>query len=265
MMYHFIRTDQGVFRDTVEIDAYNLSRYLSHPGNKAVAVSASVEEYEAFYAESLTEAEELIHISLAEKVGTSCQNARVAAEGFDHVHVIEAGHVSCGMGLLVLTACTLLRNGCTNVEELCSRINATKQRIETSFLMPDIRPYYESGYASKAAEAFFSKLNLYPILMARQSRLKIVCFDFGKPEAAKRRYVRHLFRRKNRIDTRVAVITHAGCTIREQKEFVDEVMACVPFQKIIMEKASVSCASNGGIGTMGIAYLLKEGEEEYRP
>ncbi len=264
MMYQFVRTDEGVFRDTLEIDTYNLSRYLSRPGNTAVAFSASVEEYEAFYAEGLTEAEDLVHISLAGKVGKSYQNACAAAKCFGRVHVIDAGHISCGAGLLVLIACNLLANGCSNVDELCGELDRVKKRIETSFIMPSIRNFYAGGYTNKVANVFFSKLGLYPILKTTQSRLKITGIEGGKLENAKRRYIRRmLLRKKARIDQRVAIITHAGCTVRQQKEFVDEVLSCIPFQKVILEKASVSCSSNGGIGTMGIAYLLKEDGKEY--
>ena len=99
MIYSYVETERGMFRDTLEIDSDNLARHLSRPESKAVAVSASVEEYEDFYAEALTEAEDVIHISMASGVGKSYHMAAQAAVGFDHVHVIDAGHISCGEGL----------------------------------------------------------------------------------------------------------------------------------------------------------------------
>ena len=51
--------------------------------------------------------------------------------------------------------------------------------------------------------------------------------------------------------------------MREQKGFVEEVLRCIPFENVIMEKASVSCVSSTGIGTIGMAFLTKAGGVEY--
>ena len=257
MIYSYIETEHGVFRDTIEIDADNLARHLSHHGSRALAISASVEEFENFYAEALTEAEELIHISLASSVGDSYHKAALAAKGFDHVHVIDAGHISCGEGLLVLAASRLLRNGCNQVEELCKELETLKNQIETSFMMPNLQSYYASGHGGVFLKGVCETFNLHPIVRMQQSVTKIIGFRFGNMDKAKKSWLRRILRRKGRIDTRVVFITHAGCTIKEQKEFVDEVLKHVPFEKVILEKASVSSSSNGGLGSIGLAYLTK--------
>ncbi len=257
MIYSYVETEKGVFRDTIEMDADNLARHLSHQGSRAVAVSASVEEFENFYAEALTEAEELIHISMASGAGGSYQNAAQAAEGFDHVHVIDAGQISCGEGLLVLAASRLLRNGCNQVEELCDALNTLKNQIDTTFLMPTIQNYYASGHGGRGIKMFCDAFRLHPIVRMHQSNAKIRGFRTGNLDKAKKRFIRRVLWRKSRIDPTVVFITHAGCTIKEQEEFVNEVLKYIPFEKVIIEKASVSCSSNGGLGTMGLSYLKK--------
>ena len=263
IIYSYIETERGIFRDTLEIDSDNLSRHLSHRGSRALAVSASVEEYEAFYAEALTEAEDLIHISMASGAGDSYHNAALAAEGFDHVHVIDAGHISCGEGLLVLSAGRLIRNGCNQVEEICREMEILKQQIETSFLMPSVQSYYASGHGGRLLELSCEMFNLHPIVRMHQSNARIAGFRSGNLDKARKRFIHRKLRKKNRIDKRVVFITHAGCTFREQKEFVDEVLKHIPFEKVIVERASVSCASNGGLGSIGLAYLTKVDGEEY--
>lgn len=263
MLYQYIKTDKGVFRDTIEIDAGNLSRYLSHSDGRAVAVSASVEDYESFFAEALTETEELIHICMARNAGKSYRNAVAAARGFDHVHVIDSGNVSSGEGLVVLAACNMLANGCNNVEKICDEVNRVKEQVESSFIIPDSRSIAASGYANKIVSFLCNHLKMYPIIKPHQGGIRVSGLKFGKLENAKRSYIRGKLRRKSKIDTRVVFITHAGCTLKQQKEFVDEVLKYVPFEKVILEKASVSCASNGGLGTIGMAYLTKKNGREY--
>ncbi|MCH5271501.1 MAG: DegV family EDD domain-containing protein [Lachnospiraceae bacterium] len=263
VMYSYIETERGIFRDTIDIDSDNLARHLAHPGARARAVSASVEEYEAFYAEALTEAEELIHITVASGAGKTFSMASQAAQGFDHVHVIDAGLISCGEGLLVLAASELLNGGCNRVEELCKELEILKKRIENTFFMPNISGFCESGHAGRRLASLCDVLNLYSIVQLRQSDTKVIGFYSGNPDKAKKSFIRKLLRRKKKIDSRVVFITHAGCSIKQQQEFVDEVLRCIPFENVILEKASVSGSSNSGLGTIGIAYLTKVDGKEY--
>lgn len=263
MIYSYVETESGIFRDSIEIDSNNLARHLSRPGSKAIAVSASVEEYETFYAEALSEAEELIHISMTKGAGGSLQNAMLAAQGFDHVHVIDAGHISCGESLLVLAACRLLHGGCNQVTELCSELEVLKKQIETTFILPGIQKFSASGHAGGLLTAFCEILNLHPIVRIKQSEAKVIGFRAGNLDWAKKSFLHKLLRRKNRIDKRVVFISHAGCTLKEREEFKAEVLKHIPFEKVIMERISVSSSSNAGLGTMGIAYLTKVNGKEY--
>lgn len=257
VMYEYIETDRGCFRDTKEIDANNLSHHLSEAGSSIRTVSASVEEYEKFYAKALTEAEELIHISMTSDIGKSYENAVAAAECFDHVHVIDSGHISCGEGMLVLIASNMVNKGVKNAEKICRELGDAQKYIQSSFLLPNIQRFYESGFVSGTIAAIFRHFNLYPELCMKKNQLKIDTIRFGKLDNAKKHYIRKHLKNKNQIDERVVFITHAGCTVKQQREFVDEVLKYVPFDKVIIQKVSVSCASCAGLGTIGLAYLKK--------
>ena len=263
MIYPYIETEQGVFRDTIEIDSDNLARHLSRPGGRAHALPASVEEYEAFYAEALSEAEDVIHISMASGAGKTYNAAAQGAVGFDHVHVIDAGHISCGQGLLVLAASRLLRNGCNQVEELCNELEILKKQIETTFLIPDVRSFYYTGHGGRLSLLFSDIFNVHPIARMRQNDIRISGAYLGNLDKSKKRFIRRMLFKKGRIDKRVVFITHASCSVKQQQEFVDEVLKYIPFEKVILARACVSNSTNGGLGTMGIAYLTKVNGKEY--
>ncbi len=257
IMYHYIETERGSFRDTKEIDVYNLARHLSD-GGSVRAVSASVEEYEIFYAEALTQAEEMIYISMASHTGRCYKNAAAAAEGFDNVHVIDTGQISCGEGLLVLIAAGMVSNGCVRTADICSELERAKHFMRSSFLLPDVQRFYEGGFVRKETALFFRAFHLHPVLCLQKSRLRVCGFFYGKLDQAKKRYVRRCLRKRNEIDRRVVFIVHAGCSVKQQREFVEEVQKYISFEKVIVQKVSASCASNAGLGTMGLAYLKKE-------
>lgn len=261
MIYCYINTGDGTFRDTIEIDSDNLARYLSHPGNWALAVAAPVEEYENFYAETLAEAEEVIHISLAEGAGGGYKSAATAAEGFDHVHVIDAGHISGGQGLLVMMACQLLQEGCNQVDVLCREIEQRRKQIETTFLMPNIHSFSASGHGYKLLNYVFDLFNVHPVIQLHQSYIRVIGFKTGNIGRARKRYAKMILKKKNRIDKRVVFITHASCSIKQQQEFVEEILKIVPFENVILERGSVAGSSNSGLGTIGVAFLWKTEEK----
>ena len=58
-----------------------------------------VVDYERFFAEKLTEAQYVIHITMSKNVSQGYQNALEAAKSFENVTVVDSGHLSSGMGL----------------------------------------------------------------------------------------------------------------------------------------------------------------------
>ena len=80
-------------------------------GKQVQSVAPTVENYEEFFAEQLTKAQHVVHIAMAQKVSIGYANALEAAKAFDNVIVIDSGHLSSGMGLMVLQAAKYAQNG----------------------------------------------------------------------------------------------------------------------------------------------------------
>jgi fatty acid-binding protein DegV len=96
--------------------------------------------------------------------------------------------------------------------------------------------------------------NLHPILGMKQSRIRIIGFESGDINKSIRRYIRKLLRSKKKINRDVVVITHVGCSVKQQQFIKAEIKKCVAFDRVVIQKASLSNACNVGIGTVGIAY-----------
>lgn len=257
LMYLYIKTEKGRFADTREIDSDSLSRYLTDTECRVHADSVSVEEYEEFFAEVLTQAEQVIHISMAAYAGKSYSVAVLAAKGFDHVHVIDSGQISGGEGLIALYAAKLALEG-NGVGTICEEIERIKGRIESKFLMPSSRIFYQNGYTNLVTNQVCEFFKLHPVLRMKQSRLVVVGFKKGELERAWRRHIHMQLWWKRKIDTDVVIITYVGCTVRQQEMIREEVLKCVPFDKVIMQRGSFSNACNSGLGTIGIAYYTKD-------
>lgn len=257
LMYLYIETKTGRFADTREIDADNLSLYLTQEHSEVRSRGVSVEEFEDFFAEMLTCAEHVIYISMAQHAGTSYETAVTAARSFDHVHVIDSGLISGGEGMVALYAAKLAKEG-RSVSEICESLERIKGRISSYFLMPTPRVFYMNGYTDPVTAKLYQFFHLHPVLTLRQSRIMIVGARAGNMEYAWKHFLRFHLLRRRRINTDIIIITHVGCTLKQQEMIREEVMRCVPFTKVYIQRASFSNSCNAGIGTIGIAFYTKK-------
>ncbi len=261
LMYLYIRTERGRFSDVLEIASDNLTQYMTDTKSTAFADGVSVEECEEFFAEALTRAEEVIHISMARHVGKTYEVAVAAARGFGHVHVIDSSHVSCGQALVALYAGKLAMER-YDTAAICERVEKIKKRIMSRYIMPGADLLYQRGFVNKATAMVCGLFHLHPVLRMSQSKMTVAGIRAGKMDGAWRRFIRRHLRRKSRISTDVVFISHVGCSVEQQELIREEILRWIPFRKVIMQRASVSIACSAGIGTFGFAYYSNQGEEQ---
>lgn len=253
IMYLYVKTPYGRFADTVEIDSDNLTQFVSEQNSQAVPDSVTVEEYEEFFGQTLTKAEEVIHFAVSSRCGESYNVAVQAAKGFDHVHVIDSGQVSGGQGLVVMHAAKLAKAG-KRVDEICEEVEKVKSQIRLSFIMPAAHIFSQRGRAGAWTAVACEKLQLHPMGEIRQNKAVLTILWGGTLESTRVKAVRWSLRHKRRVNKDIIYIIHAGCSVKELERVKREVLRCVPFEKVEVLKASFTTACNAGIGTVGLAF-----------
>lgn len=261
MVYFYVKTEHGRFADTLEISSDNLIQYMTETTSSAYLDNISLEEYEKFYANALTQAEQVIHISVARSIGKGYETAVSAAQGFDHVHVIDSGNISGGQALVALYAGKLAADG-YNAAEICERIDGMKNRIESHYIAPSAKIFYQRGFLNSTSARVCSLLTIHPVVRVRQSRMVLTGIRCGRIEGAWKRFIHWHLLRKGRINPGIIFITHAGCSVEQQELIRHEVLRCIPFEQVIMQRISVSVTCNAGIGTFGLAYYVNTSEED---
>ena len=252
----YIQTEFGRFCDSKEIDVNNISRYMSEKESKVQSLSATVEEYEHFFAETLMESEDLIYISLAKGTGRCFENAVSAAKGFDHVHVINSGYISGAQGLIVLHAGKMAKRG-ASVELICEEINRIKKNINMTILLPSVTIFRQKGYTDIITARICEIFNLRPVLGISNSKIHVYGVRFGRLENVWRKCIRYHLRNIKHIDDNIIFVTHAGLSVRQQELILDEIHRCVKFKHIIFTQASVANVCNAGLNSIGFAVYRK--------
>ena len=260
ILYTYIETPNGRFMDMKEIDSDSLKKYLSKEKTVAYASSLTVEECEEFFAELLTRAEKVIHISIASQVGKMYETTKSAAKSFDHVTVIDSGQFSCGEGLMILHAAKLAAEGVA-AEDICTEIERLKGNIKTCFLLPGAGVFHQSGHMRE----FFVKccriFQLHPVAVMRQKRVVPVALLGGSLESAWRSMIRWHLRNKKKINTEIVFISHVNCSVKQLEFITEEIKKRVPFKRVIIQKASFTVACSSGLESVGIAYFSMEGKK----
>ncbi len=256
-MYYYVHTDKGSFCDVKEISSDNLLRYLETEGNSAYSDPASVAEYESFFANALEEAECVIHISMTSRASKGYEMASSASTGFGNVKVIDSGHLSSGMGIMVMFAAQLAKEGCSQ-EEICKKLKKLRERISTSFIVPSPENLYRNGKIGKGVRNVCEVLELHPVLSLRQKNMVCSTMKMGRIDYAYKSYIRQEMRNKKKIDKRLLFITYAGCSIKILEEIEKEVAKYVQFEKVVYQKASATISSNCGLGAFGLIYMKKK-------
>ena len=100
---YYVCTEEGRFLDELELRADELLVHMEE-GHYGYSQPPEVEDYERFFAEKLTLAQNVIHITMAKHASDGYLNAVEAAKSFENVTVIDSGHLSSSMGLIVLFA-----------------------------------------------------------------------------------------------------------------------------------------------------------------
>lgn len=252
----YIQTEFGRFCDAKEIDVNNISRYMSEKESMVQSLSATIEEYEHFFAETLMESEDLIYISLAKGAGRCFETAVSAAKGFDHVHVINSGYISGGQALIVLYAAKMAKRGAP-VELICEELNKISRNINMTMLLPSAAIFCQKGYTDPITARICEFFNLRPVLGISNSKMHVYGVRFGRLENAWRKCIRYHLHNIKHIDDNVIFVTHAGLSVRQQELVLDEINRCLKFKHIIFTQASVANVCNAGLGSIAFAVYRK--------
>lgn len=260
LMYCYVHTNEGRFCDLFEISSDSLLAYLQMEGNHSHSSTADPSEYEYFFAETLVEAEHVIHITATGDLSGAYPNATQAAKTFDNVTVIDSAHISSGHGLMVLYAAKLAEEG-RSVDEICEALDEFRERVFSNFLVPSTATLHRNGKVGGVVHRLCTGLNLHPILSMSKNRLKLCWIESGSMHRVIRQYVKKLFKHSRQIDTRILFVTYAGCSVKQIDEIVEIVENYIHFDKVILQKASATVSSNCGIGTFGLMFVRKEKQE----
>lgn len=260
IVYFYITTATGKFRDGYEITSGNILEYLENGGEKAETTAPEPEEYKAFFENALNRYDELIHIAISSQVSLSCQNAasalKLMGDNGKRVTIIDSAHLSTGMGHMVIRAVELRDYGETG-SEIVKAVESMKNKVSTSFITKNADYLYRNGRTSKKVQRLSAFLMLHPVLTLKNGRITLKTLQIGNYEKSVMNYIKSELKHNSNIDKKRLFITHAGCTLKMISQIKSEAEKLCKFDEVTVTKTSATVSGNCGPETVGVLFVYK--------
>lgn len=257
IMPYRVVTEGGEFLDGVETETDGVLSYIEEVGKNVYSSEPDVEDYEEFFAEQLTKAQYIIHIAMADHVSKGYENAVEASKTFDNVYVINSGHLSSGMGMIVLRAAEYSAEG-MSPENIIDEIEKIKTYVKTSFIVNSTEYLARVGRISSRINTICKAFMIHPVIVLRNSCMKVGAVRIGTREYARKKYITSALSNMRKVDNKTLFITYAGLSKKELKEIEEQVNYMGTFENIIVQKASPAISANCGPGSFGLIFMMKD-------
>lgn len=245
-----------VHSDGVNITPQDIFDHVAAGGGLCSTAAVNVGEYEDWFAKFANDYDAVIHINISSEFSSSYQNARLAAESFDNVRVIDSRNLSTGQGLVVLKACELAKTA-DDLDRLEAELNAFTDKVEASFLLDRLEYMVKGGRCSSVVALGANLLNLKPCIEVRNGKMSVVKKYRGSYNKCLASYVKDRLSGRDDIDRSTLFVTRTPVS----QECLDSVAAavqdCEQFENTYWTEAGCTVSCHCGPGTLGVLFVRK--------
>lgn len=245
------------FTDGVDIVPEDIFAYVEKTGVLPKTAAPSIEEFEEFFKTQLESVDEVLHFDISSKASSTYNNAVMAAKSFEgRVRVVDSMVLSTGIGLLMLKACDLLKEGKSG-EEVQKTVEELRFKLNTSFV-PDVLDYlHKGGRCSLLALMGAKVLKLHPFIDMKDGAMYAKKKYMGKMDRCIKSYVSDLAAMYPDYDKTRCFITHSNADpdlVEKAKTAVKELF---DFEEVLETKAGNVITSHCGRNTLGVLFISK--------
>ena len=250
-----IKTEEGTFKDYVQMGADELVRYM-RSGREVESAPPDGAAYTDFFADVLKRAHNLIHIAVTTSMSSDYRIASEAARSFDNVTVINSECISSATGILVLIACKLAQQNLP-VSDIIEELEAVKRRIQCSFIIDTTEYMAKRGRISSRLHSIARAFNLHPCIRMRDDMTTLGGIWMGWRQNAYKQYIKKAFPVDIIPDSELVFITYADVPMETLLWIREEISRYAYFEHVVFKQASAAISSNCGPGAFGIMYFVK--------
>lgn len=250
--------DDDCFEDGVNIQPDDLYAFYKKTGRLPKTSAVSVAEYTDFFKELTQDGSSVVHISFSSALSATHQNARLAAEDFDNVYIVDSKSLSTGIALLAIKAAQLAQDG-LDAKTIAHEMEYKREKVVTTFILDKLEFLYKGGRCSGVAMLGANVLGIKPSIVMADGKLQVGKKYRGKLENCQMQYVRDLLEQyAGRIDTDRAFLSRtAGVSDEQMKALQKEIHKTLKFKEYIVSTVGGTITSHCGERTFTFEFMLK--------
>ncbi len=200
---------------------------------------------------------EVVCFSISGEMSTTINVFRLAAqelEASDRVQVIDSRSLSTGIGLLVIEAAILARQG-HSAAEIAAQIAKIQPQVRASFVVDTLKFLHRGGRCSGVAAFAGAAFRIHPKIVVSDGKMVPGKKYMGGMQRVVMNYVQDLEPQMHRARTDRVFITHSGCDeelLLEVRNYLD---ALGIFKEILITRAGCVISSHCGPNTLGVLFI----------
>ena len=158
-----LRFGDQEYIDGVTIDRQTFYQMLIDSKEYPTTSQASPAKFAEEFEKAKEAGESAVVITVASKFSGTYQSARIAAEDYEDIYVVESGTVAVGGGILVERALELREQG-LSAKEIAEKLNEEKEKIVIVALVDTLEYLKRGGRVSKSVAFAGTLLNIKPLI-----------------------------------------------------------------------------------------------------
>lgn len=244
------------YTDGVDITPDDIYKNYEATGELPKTSAANISQFEEFFKEQTENGYSVIFFTISSEMSSTYSNARLAAEDFPNVYVVDTRNLSTGGGLMVLSACEMAEKGMA-AKDIYNECIELQDKIDASFVIDSLEFLYKGGRCSALAALGANLLQLKPCIVVHNGKMSVSKKYRGHFENVILQYVRDRLGDCSDIELDHVFVTHAGCDEEITNAVINAVKATAPFKNIHFTRAGCTVSSHCGRNTLGVLFIRK--------
>lgn len=243
-------------RDGVDAKPDDIYTHVAGGGDLPSTAAVNPAEYGEFFGRFAADYDAVIHFNISAEFSSCHQNARLAADDFDNVYVVDSRNLSTGQGLLVLRAADLAQQGVDGAV-IAEQMRADADKVDASFILDQLEYLKKGGRCSTVAALGANLLKLKPCIEVKDGKMGVGKKYRGSFDKCLTEYIRDRIEGRDDLELDRVFVTHSGLSEDLLKQAVEQVKQMLPFREVLLTRAGCTVSSHCGPGTIGVLFVRK--------
>ena len=247
---------EQLFTDGVDINPDMIYEHYEKTGELPKTAAPSLVDFEDFFKKHTADGSAVVFFTISSDMSCTYNNARLAAEEFEDVYVIDSRNLSTGGGLLVIAAAEMAEAG-EDAATIAKKCEEMRSRVDASFVIDNLEFLHKGGRCSAVAAFGANMLQLKPCITVADGKMGVSKKYRGKFSKVLGEYVKDRIGDGSNVELAHVFVTHAGCDSEIYEKCVADVKSLADVGEVHITRAGCTISSHCGRNTLGVLFIRK--------